>query len=278
MLVLSVALQLAAAQAQVDAVDSAFRARVASEGLPVAAAAQLADNAVLLYAGAPLTKGSPAVLTLLTRAGLERLQLTWTRTATWVAKAQDVVVTYSASGWKLRDSAATRTGALTMVWRKTGTSWKLEALNLGNIDLGAPPANPEKALDVPTPLLPRGPARAAIEADLAFSQLAQVTDAPTAFREFAAVDAVMLGPGGPYRGKDAIYKFLSGGDPAQWSWHPLVAGVAASGDLGYTVGYATINPRDTSQPTAYSKYLTIWMQTPDGVRFVTDGGNPRPPQ
>jgi ketosteroid isomerase-like protein len=53
---------------------------------------------------------------------------------------------------------------------------------------------------------------------------------------------------------------------------PVAAEIAKSGDLGCTVGEATI--RSLNQ---YSKYLTIWKrQSSGGWKFVADGGNLRP--
>ena len=50
--------------------------------------------------------------------------------------------------------------------------------------------------------------------------------------------------------------------------------LAMQGDLGFTIGVATIRGELTSH---YSKYLTVWKKQPDGEwRFVADGGNPVP--
>jgi ketosteroid isomerase-like protein len=55
-------------------------------------------------------------------------------------------------------------------------------------------------------------------------------------------------------------------------WRPVAADIAKSGDLGCTVGEATI--RSLNQ---YSKYLTIWKRQADKRwKFVADGGNLRP--
>ncbi|MGH2669664.1 MAG: hypothetical protein ACRDH5_11225, partial [bacterium] len=55
-------------------------------------------------------------------------------------------------------------------------------------------------------------------------------------------------------------------------WKPLAAEIAGSGDLGCTVGEASVQPG-----RSYSKYLTIWRRHRDGSwKFVMDGGNARP--
>jgi ketosteroid isomerase-like protein len=58
------------------------------------------------------------------------------------------------------------------------------------------------------------------------------------------------------------------------TWEARIADVAASGDLGFTVGVATIHG---GAQTRWSKYLTVWKRQRDGSwRFVSDGGNPAP--
>jgi ketosteroid isomerase-like protein len=56
-------------------------------------------------------------------------------------------------------------------------------------------------------------------------------------------------------------------------------GVAAGGDLGFTVGEAEIRTMapDGAPRTGYSKYLTVWRRAAVGEwRYVIDGGNDRP--
>ena len=68
---------------------------------------------------------------------------------------------------------------------------------------------------------------------------------------------------------------MEGRPEAQWRWHPVLSFVAASGDLGATIGEAEI--RIPGVPPIYSKYLTVWQKQPDGsLKFVADGGNARP--
>ena len=65
------------------------------------------------------------------------------------------------------------------------------------------------------------------------------------------------------------------------TWYPLLADVAQSGDLGYTVGTAVYTGRreDGGQVVRYSKYLTVWKKQRDGGwRYVVDGGSARPNQ
>lgn len=51
--------------------------------------------------------------------------------------------------------------------------------------------------------------------------------------------------------------------------------MAASGDLGYTVGDGVSRGEDGR--VGYTKYLSVWRLQPDGTwRWVVDAGNPRP--
>jgi hypothetical protein len=112
-----------------------------------------------------------------------------------------------------------------------------------------------------------------LNADLAFARLAGDSGAALAFRRWAAPDAVIFGDRGLLTmGPQAIGRGVAG--PAQWQWHPVSAGAARSGDLGWTVGEAVIAEKE-GEPI-YSKYLTIWARRGGMVRFLTDGGNARP--
>jgi len=68
------------------------------------------------------------------------------------------------------------------------------------------------------------------------------------------------------------------GDTARWTWGPVLWAGSDDGDLGFTVGEATIaGVGPQGRDTSYSKYLTIWRRQADGsYRFITDGGNSRP--
>jgi ketosteroid isomerase-like protein len=98
-----------------------------------------------------------------------------------------------------------------------------------------------------------------------------------------AADARIFPPGEPViEGIEAIkaYYRKTGFDPKPLSWKPAYADLAASGDLGYTVGYASWPATDDKgqRVTRGSKYLTVWKKQADGSwKVAADMGNASPP-
>jgi ketosteroid isomerase-like protein len=81
----------------------------------------------------------------------------------------------------------------------------------------------------------------------------------------------MLVPNSPILiGKHAIAKFIASGFALQdykITWHPNKAGVARSGDLGYTSGTYEMSFKNASGKTISDrgKYLMLWKKQVDGV-------------
>lgn len=128
------------------------------------------------------------------------------------------------------------------------------------------------------PSAPPPPASVApvVEAERAFAAMAAEKGTGEAFKTFIAEDGRMFLPG-PTRAKPLIDAGKIGFGPIRW-W-PVYAGLAASGDLGFTTGpFAAGQGPDTH----YGYYFTIWRRQPDGRwRWVLDHGSPQraqPPQ
>lgn len=87
---------------------------------------------------------------------------------------------------------------------------------------------------------------------------------------FLDENASMLAPNTPIAtGKTAVAKLIAR-DLAQLDskirWHPDKAGVAQSGELGYTSGFYDWSFKDKSGKVISDtgKYLTVWKKQPDG--------------
>ena len=111
-----------------------------------------------------------------------------------------------------------------------------------------------------------------IAAERAFAARAAVVGIAPSFLEFMADDAVVFAPE-PVNAK-ALYGARPPPKPPKdggtlLAWWPALAGIASSGDLGFTTGPATVN----GKPGVY--YFTVWRREPGGAwKWVLDGGVP----
>jgi ketosteroid isomerase-like protein len=56
-------------------------------------------------------------------------------------------------------------------------------------------------------------------------------------------------------------------------WGPAIAGIAASGDFGFTSGPSTMSMRDGSLPARHGAYFSVWTRGADGRwKVAIDGG------
>ena len=262
-----------------DSLAAAERAVVeasARDGFAPAITAALTPDGTILWPGAPVVSGPDLLRRLLSaQKSLDSVRITWQPLGTELASDGTLGVTWGVVV-AVSSGGAARLGRYIAAWRREGAVWRLAAfVPLGLIPSAAVVLPPEIAALRHAPLAAEGPAAAFISADLAFARLAGDSSAALAFERFAAPDAITLGGGLLNRGPAAIGRSLQGGPPSQWAWHPVLAGAAASGDLGFTVGESVI--RSEGSPASYGKYLTIWRRLPSGeARFVTDGGTARP--
>jgi len=118
-----------------------------------------------------------------------------------------------------------------------------------------------------------------LQADRDFAAMSVAQDAKTAFVTFAAPTAVAVAT--PDYGPEAIGAGFGDGGGFVLSWGPVAGGIAGSGDLGYTIGYAKtqlLNADGSPAGASFSKYVTIWQRQPNGEwKYVADGGTSRAP-
>lgn len=106
-------------------------------------------------------------------------------------------------------------------------------------------------------------------AERAFARDGYDTGIKASFLKHSAADAIVLSPG-PVNAHES----LKGGpdakpDDPKLEWWPAYAGIARSGDLGFTTGpYAFAGKRR-------GHYFTVWARQPDGGwKWIFDGGAP----
>ena len=265
------------------AADSALAA-AAARGLRAGLIGGMAEDAVLLYPGASIAHGRARAAHLLDSSpGAAATHATWRPMRAEVSA--DGTRGYSYGRGVTARHAATSASGMHYVawWRRDGGRWVLAAWLFQRTRATPPdtlatwPCHDVSPVAAPlTHANSHEESRAAvIAADSAFAARADTAGPAAAFAEYAADDAVSLGARPvPTCGKAEIGAQFQGGAPGDLRWAPIVGDAAASADLGYTVGSATVRAR---AGTFHSKYITVWKRQGDGSwRFVADGGNAMP--
>ena len=122
-----------------------------------------------------------------------------------------------------------------------------------------------------------------LRADRAFDQRTSEQGAE-GWVSFFTEDGMMAGPGGITSGRKAIRDlmapfFSKPGNSLRWK--PVLAGVSASGDLGYTVGESlrTVTDEKGQLTQSRGRYVTIWRKQKDGSwKVELDTGSSTPPK
>jgi ketosteroid isomerase-like protein len=116
-----------------------------------------------------------------------------------------------------------------------------------------------------------------LETDRAFASLSQRAGTAEAFARYMAADGVQLPPDGePVVGRDAVFQSLAAQPHTRLLWTPRQAGVAASGELGWTWGEWTA--RDAQgRVLGRGRYVNVWVTDEQGNwRVRIDMANAQP--
>ncbi len=268
------------ARRQVLRAEAALADSVAARGLAHALPAAFAARGVYLHPAAPLLQGRDSVRAFLARQPEAALPPMHWETLHAEASADGL----SAYTWGVTTTAShapgaavrPRLGRFIAYWTKRGGRWELDA-RLHAVPREAGLVVPDSAPAAPRTRFAEGEALRVAQRDLEFSTIANVSGAGKAFREFAAPDAALFGRIGELvHGPEAIGAGFESKD--EWSWVPVAAGAAGSGDLAWTVGESRVGSRAANR-WYWGKYLSVWKRQPDGSwLYVTDGGTARPPE
>jgi ketosteroid isomerase-like protein len=108
-----------------------------------------------------------------------------------------------------------------------------------------------------------------VEAERAFARAARTEGVNAAFLHYSAPDGLLFQPG-PTPARRALA--ANPIPPVPVDWWPVYAGIAASGDLGFTTGPYVIG---SGERQGHGWYFTIWRRQADGSwRWVLDHGPP----
>lgn len=266
--------------------DRALSVAARARGLGAAFGEVLAPNALFLYDGAPIVSSRENVMALLAaQPALAAMRVQWLPVVVTVSSDGTLGATYGVtaiSSLPVQPDSAIRFGKYISMWRRSPAgAWQLA----GHVEMGLTDAKVVIPPSLAKPMSPpgnpsSGSGAAFARADIDFAKMAGARGAPAAFGAFAAPDAATLpGSGEIIIGPAAIHTRMleSPAATANWEWRPVYAEGSAAGDLGFTVGEATIRiPGPAGTTEFHSKYLTLWRRQPDGtIRFIVDGGNGR---
>lgn len=106
-----------------------------------------------------------------------------------------------------------------------------------------------------------------VAAERAFAAESLVIGVKASFLKYSADDAIMFAPQ-PANAHEFINSWPDGPDDTTIVWWPVWAGIAQSGDIGFTTGPAKYGD---AEPRSY--YFTVWAKQPDGAwKWIYDGG------
>jgi ketosteroid isomerase-like protein len=106
-----------------------------------------------------------------------------------------------------------------------------------------------------------------VAAERAFAADGLALGIKDSFLKHSAPEGIVLNPEPQLA--QAVYGAAPAGGKTKLVWWPLWAGLARSGDLGFTTGPFTVN----DQPGAW--YFTVWARQKDGSwKWLFDGGPP----
>ena len=108
-----------------------------------------------------------------------------------------------------------------------------------------------------------------VAAERAFAADAPVLGLTASFNKWAVPEAVMINGGQVQTVRDVFPPDVPRpADEIRLEWWPNFAGIARSGDMGFTTGGVAVNGQRTGH------YFTIWKKQADGSwRWVYDGGS-----
>jgi hypothetical protein len=266
--------------------DAARGDSVAARGNVDGVLALLSTDVAYLRAGVPAAYGRDAVRVLLRASAPGKPEVReWQPLGGGVSDDLLMAYTFGLATRAPRDSA-TEFDPYIAVWKRArGQAWKIVAYS----DIGSAPVRlGEDALTLAQITPPFGPTpqrivegRAALRvADSLFSDLSYRMGMAFAFSNTVAPYGAVFGDPSLVVGPAAVMDYLGPrGEGTSLTWTPVYADIAASGDLGYTVGEYIATGRGPSGAAVqrFGKYLTVWKKQPDGTwKFLIDGGSPSP--
>src|SRR5215210_763729 len=123
------------------------------------------------------------------------------------------------------------------------------------------------------------PLQEMVKTEQAFSRMAEEKNTRDAFLAFIADDGLLFRPGAVNGKKWMLEHPVPPSDKKPLlAWQPSFAGMAASGDMGFTTGpWEFKSDIKDEKPAGFGHFMTVWKKQPDGSwKFVVDRGISHP--
>ena len=275
-------LDLREERASLIAAGNAVSAAIAQQGVAAALGDAFADDVVFLGARTNTIQGRAGAVEWLSTNPLAPSAIAWEVLVADVSNDGTQGYTWATGPFtaNLGTGSSEFPGVYLLYWRRAGAAWEIAAMVF---TIGGPQTDPLPAgFGTPTTKHRRNfpntevaeQRQALLAADGAFSAASVSIGSGPAFEQFAAPNAIAVS-GNFLFGPAAIGEAFASGPNDVISWVPRFTDVAASGDLGFTVGDASFDLAES--PDFFSKYLTVWQKQNTGEwLFVADLGNSRP--
>jgi ketosteroid isomerase-like protein len=270
-------------RASLIAAGNALSDAIASQGLIAAIGGALEQDALVLVPRAAVLEGRTAALSFLSTDPTAPSVLKWKVIVADVSNDGTQGFTWGEGSLTVDLGAgpAERPALFLIYWRRAASDWNIAALS---INVGGPLSSPvPQAFGTPTTKHRRNFPNTEVNqqrsqllsVDADFSAASVSSGLGPAFASFAAPDAIAVGGGEFVFGPDDIGEAFTTEPNDVVSWVPRFSDVAASGDLGFTVGDAIFV--FAASGTFYTKYLTVWQKQNTGEwKFRADFGSSRP--
>jgi ketosteroid isomerase-like protein len=277
-------LDLREERASLIAAGNALSDAIGADGEITAFGAALASNALFLSPRTPVLEGRAAALSFLSSNPVAPSAISWEVIVAEVSNDATQGFTWSQGAFTINLGAGPTElpGFFLIYWqRSAGGDWQIAAISInaggpqtGGIPDGFGTPDNKHRRNFPNTEVTEQRDQL-LDVDAAFSAASVSDGTGPAFAAYAASNAIAVGDGQLIFGPEAIGTAFTTGPNDVVSWVPRFSDVAASGDLGFTVGDATFVFADFG--TFYTKYLTVWQKQNTGEwKFRSDFGSSRP--
>lgn len=257
------------------AVDQSRSDSVSRRGVPATMRSMFDPSVIYLRAGAYTTYGSDYAIKLLESPRPQAASFTaWQPIGGGISRDQLSGFTFGIAVRAAPEVPGTMVERYIAFWsRVRGGPWRIAAyIEVSPGSLSMPQGYSVTPVEIPKP------SRALVSADSQLAERASALVPVAALEDVISEDGVLLTTTQLIVGPAAAADYIESRRSFSLSWEPRDARIAASGDLGFTIGDAvstSLGPTGAATQR-FTKYLTVWRRENGRWRIIVTGANDRP--